>query len=173
MYGMATIGTQNLSDYNSRTVVIEVITGGRHKKVRNSHSTFKVPYSSLSKTIRSITNRGGKIVSVSMLPSSPSDLNISTVSMKNENGLVIPEEVAIKQEIVKQKAAKQETVKQETVKQEKLVAEKPVEPKEAVKEVKPEEAAITAKPKSKNIAIPFKDLIPKKEKKPRSRKKNP
>ncbi|MBW4508534.1 MAG: hypothetical protein KME64_18775 [Scytonematopsis contorta HA4267-MV1] len=167
MYGMATIGTQNLSDYNSRTVVIEVITGGSHKNIRNSHSTLKVPYSSLSQTIGRITSRGGKIVSVSMLSSSPSDLNISTVSIKSDSELVIPEKV-----VIKQATEKQETVQQETVKQEKLVAEKPAEPKEAVKEVKPEEAATEPKSKSKNIAIPFKDLIPKKEKKPRSRKKS-
>jgi CpcD/allophycocyanin linker domain len=162
MYGMATIGTQNLSDYNSRTVVINVITGGKHKNIRNSHSTLKVPYSSLSQTIANITNRGGKIISVSMLSSSPSDLNISTVSINSDSELVIPEKAVIKQEIVKQ----------EIVKQEQLVAEKPIEPKEAVKEVKPQETATEPKSKSKNIAIPFKDLIPKKEKKPRSRKKS-
>jgi hypothetical protein len=177
MYGMATTGTQNLSDYNSRTVVIEVITGGFHKKVRNSHSTLKVPYSSLSQTIGRITSRGGKIVSVAMLSSYPSDLTVSVVPSASENELVVLEEATIKQEAakkqtVRQEIAKKETVKKETVKPKKLVVEQSVESEEPLKEVKAEEATVTPKSKSKNIAVPFKDLIPKKEKKSRTRRKS-
>ncbi|MEA5570740.1 phycobilisome linker polypeptide [Calothrix sp. UHCC 0171] len=58
MYGIA-------SDYNSRTVLVEV-TGASHKQARNSSYTLKVPLNRLSQTMQRIARTGGKIVNVIM-----------------------------------------------------------------------------------------------------------
>jgi phycocyanin-associated, rod len=57
----------NLSEDAGRKFEIEV-TGSPHQaRLRTSNYKVKVPYSALSTTIRSIGQRGGKIVSVKML----------------------------------------------------------------------------------------------------------
>lgn len=64
---MITTNISNLSEDAGRTFEIEV-TGSPHQaRLRTSNYKVKVPYSALSTTIRSIGQRGGKIVSVKML----------------------------------------------------------------------------------------------------------
>lgn len=69
MSGMLTTATPNLSDYNNRTVIIEV-TGALGELVRNSNYTLKVPYNRMSEKIQQITRMGGKIANI-RLASSP------------------------------------------------------------------------------------------------------
>jgi phycocyanin-associated, rod len=63
MSGMANNITPTLSDYDSRTVMIEV-SGVSQSWIRNSHYVTKVSYSRLSNAMQQITRMGGKIISV-------------------------------------------------------------------------------------------------------------
>ena len=63
MSGMLTTGTPDLSDYNNRTVIIEV-TGALGDLVRNSNYTLKVPYNRMSEKMQQISRMGGKIASI-------------------------------------------------------------------------------------------------------------
>jgi phycocyanin-associated, rod len=54
----------SISEYNRRTITIEV-TGMCHQNVsRTSHYTVKVPYSSLARTLQSIQRVGGTVANV-------------------------------------------------------------------------------------------------------------
>lgn len=63
MSGMLTTGSSELSDYNNRTVIIEV-TGALGELVRNSNYTLKVPHSRMSEKMQQINRMGGKIASI-------------------------------------------------------------------------------------------------------------
>ncbi len=63
MSGMLTTGTPDLSDYNNRTVIIEV-TGALGDLVRKSNYTLKVPYNRMSEKMQQISRMGGKIASI-------------------------------------------------------------------------------------------------------------
>ena len=65
MSGMLTTVTPDLSDYNSRTVIIEV-TGALGELVRNSNYTLKVPYNRMSEKVQQISRMGGKIASIKL-----------------------------------------------------------------------------------------------------------
>jgi hypothetical protein len=61
-----TPGTNDVSDYNSRLVTVEV-TGGKHREMmRLGTYTLTIPYSCLSQTIQRIHRFGGKINHVTM-----------------------------------------------------------------------------------------------------------
>lgn len=61
-----TPGTNDVSDYNSRLVTVEV-TGGKHREMmRLGTYTLTIPYSCLSQTIQRIHRLGGKINHVTM-----------------------------------------------------------------------------------------------------------
>lgn len=68
MSGMLTTGTADLSDYNSRTIIIEV-TGALGNLVRTSNYTLKVPYNRMSEKVRQINRMGQKIVSIRLASS--------------------------------------------------------------------------------------------------------
>ncbi|MDJ0693374.1 MAG: phycobilisome linker polypeptide [Mastigocoleus sp. MO_167.B18] len=68
MSGMLTTGTADLSDYNSRTIIIEV-TGALGDLVRKSNYTLKVPYNRMSEKVRQINRMGQKIVSIRLASS--------------------------------------------------------------------------------------------------------
>lgn len=68
MSGMLTTGTPDLSDYNNRTVIIEV-TGALGDLVRNSNYTLKVPYNRMSEKMQQISRMGGKIASIRLASS--------------------------------------------------------------------------------------------------------
>ncbi|BAC89207.1 MAG: phycobilisome linker polypeptide [Aphanocapsa lilacina HA4352-LM1] len=65
MSGMVTTGVAALSDYDNRTVVIEV-TGMRQDRMRRSNTTFKVPHARMSQTMQLINRMGGKVVGVTL-----------------------------------------------------------------------------------------------------------
>lgn len=64
---MTTTTVSNLSGNADRSVEIEVMGSHYQQLLRNSNYKLKVPYSSLSQTIRSIGQRGGKILNVKVL----------------------------------------------------------------------------------------------------------
>lgn len=66
MSGMATTGNASQSDYDNRTVLIEV-SNLRQSKARTSVYTYKVPYSSMSQTMQHINRLGAKVTSVTVL----------------------------------------------------------------------------------------------------------
>ena len=68
MSGMLTTGSADLSDYNSRTIIIEV-TGALGYLVRKSNYTLKVPYNRMSEKVRQINRMGQKIVSIRLASS--------------------------------------------------------------------------------------------------------
>jgi hypothetical protein len=56
----------SISEYNRRTITLEV-TGMHHQTVsRTSPCTVKVPYSSLAQTLQSIQRRGGTVIKVAV-----------------------------------------------------------------------------------------------------------
>ncbi|NET03286.1 MAG: rod-capping linker protein [Merismopedia sp. SIO2A8] len=71
MSGMATTGTSALSDYNSRSIVIEVTGLCRQDVMRTSNYTVKVPYSRMSQAMQGIMRMGGKVVGVKMASEAP------------------------------------------------------------------------------------------------------
>lgn len=62
MYGIATSNSTNLSDYENRTLWVEVIKGSHHG--HSSHYTLKVSYNRLGQTLQRIQRQGGKVVRV-------------------------------------------------------------------------------------------------------------
>ena len=68
MSGMTTTGDMSVSDYDSRTVVIEVTGVCRQDITRKSNYSLKVPYSRMSQTMQSINRMGGKVSKVAVLP---------------------------------------------------------------------------------------------------------
>jgi CpcD/allophycocyanin linker domain len=76
----------NLSGECGRTFEIEVIGSPHQARLRTSGYKVLVPFSSLSQTIRSISQRGGKVAKVTMLTNSLGDFdNVPTAS-----GILIP-----------------------------------------------------------------------------------
>jgi CpcD/allophycocyanin linker domain len=65
----------NLSGERGRTFEIEVIGSPHQARLRTSGYKVLVPFSSLSQTIHSIGQRGGKVAKVTMLTTSLSDVD--------------------------------------------------------------------------------------------------
>jgi phycocyanin-associated, rod len=82
----------NLSCDASRRFAIDVV-GSSQSMTRSSAYTIKVPYSSLSQTIRSICKRGGKVVKVRMLSATMPEVE----GILLPSGLLVPfeEEVVV------------------------------------------------------------------------------
>lgn len=72
MPGMTTTGTTDLSDYNSRTVEIDVTGLCRQDVMRTSNYKVRVPYSRMAQEVQRISRMGGKVASVAVVSSSPS-----------------------------------------------------------------------------------------------------
>lgn len=78
-------GNTSLSDYNVRTVAIEVTGMCRQDVAKKSSYVLKVPYNSMSQTIQNISRMGGKVAKVTLVPSHapvPSPVNVATVATK-------------------------------------------------------------------------------------------
>jgi phycocyanin-associated, rod len=70
----------SISEYNHRTITIEV-SGLYHQTVgRTTPYTVKVPYSSLSRTLQSIQRRGGTVTKVTAAPSASAVVPIAPVA---------------------------------------------------------------------------------------------
>jgi phycocyanin-associated, rod len=64
---MTTTTVCDLSDYSSRSLLVEVIGMNHAAGVRTSNYRIKVPYSSLAQTMQNIRQRGGKVANVTSL----------------------------------------------------------------------------------------------------------
>ncbi len=64
MSGMTTTGAATISDYNSRTVCIEVTGLCQQNVMRYGSYTFKVPYDRMSEMMKKIHRMGGTVVNV-------------------------------------------------------------------------------------------------------------
>jgi CpcD/allophycocyanin linker domain len=78
----------NLSGECDRTFEIEVIGSPHQARLRTSGYKVLVPFSSLSQTIRSIGQRGGKVAKVTMLTTSLSDFDFD--DSPTASGLLVP-----------------------------------------------------------------------------------
>ncbi|WP_063711963.1 phycobilisome linker polypeptide [Kamptonema formosum] len=67
MLGLRTTGVTGVSDYENRTVAIEVTGLCGQNLMRHSHYTVKVPCSRLSDAMQRISRMGGKVASVTLL----------------------------------------------------------------------------------------------------------
>ncbi len=68
---MNTLGSAGISDYQNRTVTIEV-TGVRQQSVLKTGSyQVRVPFSQMSQTMQSINRRGGTVASVQLMGETP------------------------------------------------------------------------------------------------------
>jgi CpcD/allophycocyanin linker domain len=76
----------NLSGESGRTFEIEVIGSPRQARLRTSGYKVLVPFSSLSQTIRSIGQRGGKVAKVTMLTTPSSDFD----DIPTPSGILVP-----------------------------------------------------------------------------------
>lgn len=71
MTGMNTLGSTGISDYQNRTVTIEV-TGVRQQSVmKTGYYQVRVPYSQMSQALQTINHQGGKVESVQLMGNSP------------------------------------------------------------------------------------------------------
>ncbi len=81
----------NLSGEGDRTFEIEVI-GSRHQvRLRTSSYKILVPFASLSQTIRSIGQSGGKVAKVTMLTTSSRDVD----DLPTPSGVLVPFETEV------------------------------------------------------------------------------
>ncbi len=65
MYGFATVNSTNLSDYENRTLWLEVIMGSQQG--HSSHHTLKVSHNRLGQTLQRIQRQGGKVIRVAAM----------------------------------------------------------------------------------------------------------
>lgn len=72
MLKIQTAGMTGVSDYDNRTVVIEVTGMCCNEISRTSNYKIKVPYSSMSQAMQNIMGMGGKVKNVSVEGSSSS-----------------------------------------------------------------------------------------------------
>lgn len=68
MSGMIAMGASNSSNYDSRTVEIEVSGLRRQDLSRTSNYKIKISHSSMVSTIKNITRMGGKIDKITVTP---------------------------------------------------------------------------------------------------------
>ena len=96
---MNTLGSAGISDYQSRTVTIEV-TGVRQQSVLKTGSyQVRVPYSQMSETMQSINRRGGTVASVQLMgepPVTAQDKVEAEVSESNDSEESAPQKKAAK-----------------------------------------------------------------------------
>lgn len=71
MAGMNTLGSTGISDYQSRTVTIEVTGVAQQSVLKTGSYTVRVPYSQMSEAMQSINRQGGKVASVQLMGNAP------------------------------------------------------------------------------------------------------
>ena len=71
MAGMNVLGTSGVSDYQNRTITIEVTGLAQQSVMKTSNYTVRVPYSQMSQTMQSINRQGGKVASVQLMGNDP------------------------------------------------------------------------------------------------------
>ena len=71
MSGMNVLGSTGVSDYQNRTVTIEVTGVAQQAVMKTSNYTVRVPYSQMSQTMQSINRQGGKVASIQLMGNEP------------------------------------------------------------------------------------------------------
>lgn len=71
MAGMNTLGSAGISDYQTRTVTIEVAGVCQQSVLKTGNYTVRVPYSQMSQAMQSINRQGGKVASVQLMGNPP------------------------------------------------------------------------------------------------------
>ncbi|MGC1305975.1 MAG: phycobilisome linker polypeptide [Phormidesmis sp.] len=73
---MTTLGSTGTSDYQNRSVTIEV-TGVRQQSVlKSGRYQVRVPYSQMSQALQSINRQGGKVASVQLMNQAPAGVKV-------------------------------------------------------------------------------------------------
>ena len=89
----------NLSGDTERTFAVDIAGSPHQAMLRSGTYTVKVAYSCLSKTLQSITKRGGKVLNVRMLSAPlPSVANIPVaagIPVSSESSPPVAEDIAI------------------------------------------------------------------------------
>ncbi len=71
MAGMNTLGSAGISDYQTRTVTIEVAGVRQQSVLKTSSYTVRVPYSQMSQAMQTINRQGGKVASIQLMGNPP------------------------------------------------------------------------------------------------------
>ncbi len=71
MPGMKTLASPGISDYNNRTVTIEVSGVCQQSVMKTSNYKVQVAYSQMSQALQNINRQGGKVVSVQLMGNPP------------------------------------------------------------------------------------------------------
>jgi phycocyanin-associated, rod len=71
MPGMNTLGSSGISDYQSRTVTIEVTGVCQQSVLKKGFYKIKVPYSQMTQTMQTINRQGGKVASIQLMGNEP------------------------------------------------------------------------------------------------------
>jgi len=71
MTGMNTLGSAGISDYQSRTITIEVAGVCQQSVLKTGNYTVRVPFSQMSQAMQTINRQGGKVASVQLMGNSP------------------------------------------------------------------------------------------------------
>ncbi|MGD1896418.1 MAG: phycobilisome linker polypeptide [Phormidesmis sp.] len=71
MAGMNVLGSAGISDYQNRTVTIEVSGIAQQSVLKTSNYTVRVPYSQMSQAMQSINRQGGKVASIQLMGNTP------------------------------------------------------------------------------------------------------
>ncbi|MEM6599044.1 MAG: phycobilisome linker polypeptide [Cyanobacteria bacterium P01_C01_bin.69] len=71
MAGMNTLGSAGISDYQSRTVTIEVAGVCQQSVLKTGSYTVRVPFSQMSQAMQTINRQGGKVASVQLMGNTP------------------------------------------------------------------------------------------------------
>ena len=70
MTGMNTLGSTAISDYQDRTVTIDVAGVCQQSVLKNGNYRVRVPFSQMSQALQTINHQGGKVASVQVLGNS-------------------------------------------------------------------------------------------------------
>ncbi|MEL6939703.1 MAG: phycobilisome linker polypeptide [Cyanobacteria bacterium J06598_1] len=68
---MNTLGSTGISDYQSRTVTIEVAGVCQQSVLKTGSYTVRVPFSQMSQAMQTISRQGGKVASVQLMGNAP------------------------------------------------------------------------------------------------------
>ncbi|MEM6867036.1 MAG: phycobilisome linker polypeptide [Cyanobacteria bacterium P01_C01_bin.121] len=71
MASMNTLGSAGVSDYQSRTVTIEVAGVCQQSVLKTGSYTVRVPFSQMSQAMQTINRQGGKVASVQLMGNPP------------------------------------------------------------------------------------------------------
>jgi phycocyanin-associated, rod len=71
MPGMKTIPSAGISDYQNRTVTIDVTGVCQQSVLKTSNYQLKIPYSQMSQTLQAIHRQGGKVASIQLMGNPP------------------------------------------------------------------------------------------------------